>query len=232
MTVKQRWGKTSLHNKALVVIGCFAALGTIFYAGAAAWQVCIMRDAARDSSAQIERLTNATNLAIKKAVDASAAETKDAIKSNTEAVNAALAKNREMINAQMAQSKKALDASIDASRNDQRAWIVVSTMTSDPPELTVGKPLFIDVGFKNAGRSAALKVAVVEKAETFDSPMQAPAFSYEGISAGEFGVVSRKHTRSKGICHDGSFAAKDTNRNGPSGVLHDAKGRTSDSRDC
>jgi hypothetical protein len=56
VTILQRWKQTALHNKALVGAGLIAAFGTVFYAGAAIVQVCIMNRSASESSEQIANI--------------------------------------------------------------------------------------------------------------------------------------------------------------------------------
>jgi len=64
MNIFQRWKQTAIHNKALVVTSILVAFGTLFYAGAAVVQVCIMKESARESSNQANRLIQAANLQV------------------------------------------------------------------------------------------------------------------------------------------------------------------------
>lgn len=56
MKLVQRWKMTALHNKALVWASFLMAFGTLFYAGAAAFQVHIMRQSAKDVGEQTQTL--------------------------------------------------------------------------------------------------------------------------------------------------------------------------------
>jgi hypothetical protein len=120
MKLLQRWKQSTVHNQAAILTGILVAFGTLFYAAAAACQVSIMKQASTDAAAQVERLTGATNAAIKKAVDVNSASVKDAIKQNIDSMKDILAQNRDALKASERQSKAALDASIAASRIDQR----------------------------------------------------------------------------------------------------------------
>ena len=54
MNLLQRWKNTTIANKALVVTSGLMAFGTLFYAGAAILQVCIMKQTARETSTQTQ----------------------------------------------------------------------------------------------------------------------------------------------------------------------------------
>jgi hypothetical protein len=82
MTLLQRWRQTALHNKALVITSVLVAFGTVFYAGAAAFQIWLMKESMDDSAIQQQRLVAATNNAISKAVSESSASLKDALTKN------------------------------------------------------------------------------------------------------------------------------------------------------
>jgi hypothetical protein len=49
MKLFQRWKQTAIHNKALVWSGVLVALGTLFYAAAACFQIYLMKSAAADA---------------------------------------------------------------------------------------------------------------------------------------------------------------------------------------
>ena len=73
MKLWQRWKRTALHNKALVVTSVLVAFGTLFYAGAAVLQVWIMRESARQTGEQAEKLIQAAKTQAKAAQDFAAA---------------------------------------------------------------------------------------------------------------------------------------------------------------
>ena len=102
----QRWKQTALHNKALVLTGLLVAAGTLFYAGAAVFQICLMKYTARQATVQTERLIAETNRIAK-------------------SMETANAQNRKSMEDTLAQSKATLDANIKAAELDQRAWVVV-----------------------------------------------------------------------------------------------------------
>jgi hypothetical protein len=52
MNIFQRWKQTSIANKGLVFSSILMAFGTLFYAGTAIVQVCIMKQNAHDVSLQ------------------------------------------------------------------------------------------------------------------------------------------------------------------------------------
>lgn len=56
MKLYQRWKNTAIHNKALVWTGVLVAVGTIFYALAAIFQIYLMKATAEETSKQAERL--------------------------------------------------------------------------------------------------------------------------------------------------------------------------------
>ena len=93
MTLIQRWKQTALHNKALVLTSFLVAFGTIFYAGAAVVQICILKESSETTSAQNSKLIQQADRM------ATAMETS------------------------IDRSKAALDASIDSFHLDQRAWL-------------------------------------------------------------------------------------------------------------
>src|SRR5579862_4515411 len=105
MTLLERWKKTSLPNKLLVETGALVAFGTLFYAAAAFVQVHLMKQSAKDSAEQVERLVGSTDTAIDKAV-----------KSSTDALSAALQQNRQSLDTAISQAKSALDASAKQSQ--------------------------------------------------------------------------------------------------------------------
>ena len=53
MTLRQRWKQTSLPNRLLVITGALVAFGTLFYAGAAVVQICILEESVRQSRAAL-----------------------------------------------------------------------------------------------------------------------------------------------------------------------------------
>ena len=64
MTILQRWKQSALDNKALVWSSILMAFGTLFYAGAAAFQVWLMKRSVKESAEQTERTVSALKTAI------------------------------------------------------------------------------------------------------------------------------------------------------------------------
>jgi hypothetical protein len=135
MKFLQRWKQTALHNKALVLTGVLVAAGTLFYAGAAIFQICLMKHTAKQAAVQTERLIAEANRI------ANSFETT------------------------LEQTKKSLDASIEMARRDQRAWIGPIEVTpawrdaaNNPIYIKEGAPAVFGVVIVNSGKSPALKV--------------------------------------------------------------------------
>lgn len=140
MQVFQRWKKTALHNKALVLTGVLVAVGTLFYTGAAIFQYCLMKQTAKENSEQTDKII---------------AEAKN--------ITAAAEGSLE-------QSKRALDASIETSRRDQRAWVgpidIIHPSHKDGSRTVFVKegdrPTF-GVIVTNSGKTPALKVTPLQR---------------------------------------------------------------------
>src|SRR5438552_13852202 len=137
MTIRQRWKQTTIAKKSLVITSVLVAFGTLFYAAAAAVQVYIMRQSSAETTCQIGQITAAAERI------ATSAET------STTNAETALKKTLE-------QGKAALDASIEASRLDQRAWIVLPrfVLNNDP----IGNDsINISLLMVNSGKTVAKK---------------------------------------------------------------------------
>jgi len=186
MTLRERWKHTSLPNKLLVATGALVAFGTLFYAGAATVQVFLMRQAARDSAAQVERLSNATNEAIKKAVGASSESLTKSLAESKASFDAALAQEKASLDVSTKQSQAALNASIKASSYELRPYVIAIKFDM------VGDFLS-SAGFMgqaevvNAGRTPAESVDscadVVIKPRTEDIPDEYPCPSPDNPAA-------------------------------------------------
>jgi hypothetical protein len=153
MTLLQRWKNTSLPNKLLIETGALVAFGTLFYAGAAVVQVSLMKQNAKDSAAQVERLVGTTNTAIDKAVQASSATLIEALRQNKEALNTAISQSKSSLDASTKQAKAALDASIEQNRLDQRAWL--GFLESTNISFKVNEKPTITHWFINTGKTPA-----------------------------------------------------------------------------
>jgi len=156
MTLIQRWKQISLPNKLLIQTGALVAFGTLFYAGAAAVQVCLMRQAARDSAAQVERLSKATDDAIKTAVDTSGQSLDKSLAQSKASFDAVVAEERAALDASAKQSKAALDASVDSARVDQRAWMDLIIFA--PQFFQADRPFSTNAQVKNLGKTPARSI--------------------------------------------------------------------------
>jgi len=131
----QRWKHTALHNKALVLTGVLVAAGTLFYAGAAIFQICLMKYTAKEATVQTERLIAESNRIAK-------------------SMETANAQNKKSMEDTLAQSKATLDANIRAAELDQRAWVGLKTLSM--VTLEAGKPVNTACVFTNTGKTVAL----------------------------------------------------------------------------
>ena len=91
--LRQRWAQTTLANKLMVITTAIVAFGTLFYAGIAIFQWLLMKESAKQTSVQIDKLI---------------AESRRIADTSNETAN---------------QAKRALDATIENFRLEQRAWV-------------------------------------------------------------------------------------------------------------
>jgi hypothetical protein len=140
MNLIQRWKQTALHNKGLVFAGFLVAAGTTLYAFAAVQQVYILKESGRQATSQTEKLILAANR-LAQAADAANIQSLRAMEQG------------------LAQGRAALDAQIESSRLDQRAWVGIKSVVSEP--LQAGKPLQIGVEITNVGRTPAFELRPV-----------------------------------------------------------------------
>jgi len=139
MKLLQRWKQTAIHNKALVLTSAIVAFGTLFYAAAAIFQICLMNSAAKHSSDQVEKIIVEMRRQTK--------SMKDVAEANKKAVELA------------AQSIKATQ---DQFRLDQRAWIsIVKGSLVKPID---AKKISLKFIIRNSGKTPALRVRVKNKA--------------------------------------------------------------------
>lgn len=75
------------------------------------------------------------------------------------------------MDASVKQSQAALQASIDASRNDQRAWVGVEGFDG---KAEIDKRLIITVALKNTGKTPAINLTVSENATPVDAGKEPP----------------------------------------------------------
>jgi hypothetical protein len=191
MNIFQRWKQTTLANKGLVFSSILMAFGTLFYAGAAIVQVCIMKQSAHDMSLQTDKLINAAQAeasASQKIADASdrnAAAAKsfsasaDQIRSQTERAVVELKRGADdsenAIKVASANAQNALAASIKTVQIDERAWLGLDRERSSiegpkkPSSVMVGK---IVLWARNSGKTPAINIDgfVILTTGTWDGP--------------------------------------------------------------
>jgi hypothetical protein len=167
MTIRERWKKTSLPNQLLVIIGLMASLFTGLYALATIVQICLMRQAAADATAQMNRVI---------------CEAKRIAASNENA----LAANAE-------QSKSALDASIKSSQLDQRAWIGLAEYLSVTSPQSGSSMNGVRIAIRNSGKTPAINLSV-DSLRTF-RPLDQPIGDYDSLATQ--GRVARDEAKRK-----------------------------------
>jgi hypothetical protein len=114
MNIWQRWKRTAIHNKALVVTSILVAFATLFYSGAAIFQVIIMNKSARDASVQGDKLIIQAEKSATASRDFADAAQLQAQKMKTLADNSGL---------QASIARKALATTIESANLDRRPWI-------------------------------------------------------------------------------------------------------------
>jgi len=162
MDIYQRWKQTTIANKGLVFSGTLMAFGTLFYAGAAIVQVCIMKQSAHDVSLQTDKLIKASEaeaFAARKNAEAAAAFATSAEGINQQTA-AAVAKLQNLATA----TKQAADTASDTLTKGSRPWIgitgipVVESITPGQAKNTFTVNLTPVI--RNYGSSPALLVTV------------------------------------------------------------------------
>jgi hypothetical protein len=74
----------------------------------------------------------------------------------------------------------AVEATKEAMRIDQRAWLGVEYIRSNPLVPEIGKPFIVEVHIKNTGKTPAIKIASRGRGEPVLKGRK-PNFSYEGV---------------------------------------------------
>jgi len=138
MMLIQRWKQTALHNKALVMTSVLVAFGTLFYAGAAIFQLSILRESSDRTSRQNDKLIAEADR-ISKSIENSVAQNRSALESS------------------ISQSKAALDTTVKQFRLEQRAWIAT---TESIAAIEPDKPTSFTVSTTNVGKTFAKKVII------------------------------------------------------------------------
>ncbi|MGA2525747.1 MAG: hypothetical protein ABSF79_03920 [Smithellaceae bacterium] len=132
MILFERWKKTAIHNKALVLTGFLVAFGTLFYAGAAVFQYCLMKDTAKAAAEQTKILIG---------------EMQNQTKAMQDAANATM--NTVKV------AERNIKSTQEQFRLDQRAWISITKANFREP-LDAKKKAVIDFVVKNSGKTPAL----------------------------------------------------------------------------
>ena len=79
--------------------------------------------------------------------------------------------------------------------SDQRAWIATDAVTAEPPTFRVGDEAFINISFKNSGKTPAKDLLVTLAVETVQKG-KPPAFSNAGKDVARFGLLPPNATAS------------------------------------
>ncbi len=166
MNIFQRWKQTTIANKGLVFSSFLMAFGTLFYAGAAVVQVCIMRQSARDVSLQTSKLIEAAQAqacAASKSAEAAASFAGSADKISQETARAS------------SELHRTANDSETASKLDHRAWFGISdfdVVQYDPDDSH--KPFRIRVSFRNSGKTPARQVHVLGQFQVYKPNSDGP----------------------------------------------------------
>jgi hypothetical protein len=160
MKIFERWKKTTIANKGLVFSSALMAFGTLFYAGAAVVQVCIMRQNARDLSLQTDKLIEAADAeacAARKNAEAAASFALSAKGIETKTGEAATHFQHLAGTAQ-----KTLTESKKSTHLDQRAWLAIKPSPPVVPTVKDGSPsevtLTATVSIQNTGKTPATDI--------------------------------------------------------------------------
>src|ERR1035437_6030847 len=163
------------------------AFGTLFYAGAAIFQVSIMKQSLHDVSLQTDKLINAAQAeasAARKNADAAASFSTSADKIREETSHAVdqlrrAAKDSETAMRESSRNaQNALNASIEASKLDKRAWFGISeteVLQYDPSD--PAKPFRFQILFQNTGKTPARQVHIAGVFQVYDSIVEGPTDS-------------------------------------------------------
>lgn len=139
MNLWQRWKKTAVHNKAMVLTSILVAFGTLFYAAAAVFQIVLVNESSKHTDEQIGRIIGNVNW-MARAMDETAKET-------------------ERNNRQIAHDASvSIKATQEQLRLDQRAWVGIDVWKLEKFE--VGQPIGLSVMVMNRGKTPALDVKV------------------------------------------------------------------------
>jgi hypothetical protein len=162
MKVTQRWKQTSLANKMLVVTSSFMAFGTVFYAGAAIFQIHILRQSAQQTSQQTEklitaseRLANSANAAVEDARNASRemADRAERITRANETFATTSETSAKAAQASAAAAQKSVVATKEATITGNRAYVRIESSSLDMA--TNSKQIVLIVVWANDGNSSA-----------------------------------------------------------------------------
>ncbi len=165
---KAGWKRTHIANRLMVWTTAVVAFGTLFYAGAAIWQIHVLKLSAQQQAEQTNRLIAAAERAA--TIANTAAD--DAHRANEEMLNKAerlTHANEEIVktatkqaNASMSQAstaKRGTDIAEETLKTEWRPSLGVLVAIMKDAE--VGKPAEVDVVFQNFGRSPAKNMTTI-----------------------------------------------------------------------
>jgi hypothetical protein len=163
MNLFQRWKQTSIANKALVISSGLMAFGTLFYAGAAIVQVCIMKAASKSSNEQMHQMIDAANTqaAAAREIAGAATEMKEQARIAVAQFQKAAAESAQASQTAARNAEKSLDVTIKTFISADRPWLSVEPATENQRKSVTEVPRSCIVNTKNIGRSPAVKVTDV-----------------------------------------------------------------------
>jgi hypothetical protein len=186
MKLLQRWKQTAVHNKALVLTSVLVAFGTLFYAGAASFQVWLMAQGSKHTDEQLGWVIGNVNW-LARSMDLSQKT------------------NEQGIEASGRQSQQVLQTTIDNFDLDQRAWLGI-TEVATPPELQQGTILDSTAYVTNTGKTPAFNLVrravwQIKKADDIPDPAREVSMGTPHLD----GIVMPGAKRLMGICSLGAI---------------------------
>ena len=145
MNLRERWTRTSIANRLLVVVGAVAAFGTLVSACFTGLSYMLIHQSAKETSAQVQKVVEAAD----KAVSQIAAVNKNQLA----AIETRATENKATINAANKTASDQLAIQSEAMRLERRAW--VAPAQPGRPLIEIGKPVAASIEFMNTGQTPA-----------------------------------------------------------------------------
>jgi hypothetical protein len=138
MTLRERWKKTSLPNKLLIIVGCFSALMASLSVAVSYWQYKLAEQSDISTTIQVNRLIAAMNTANS---------------NQLLAIEKALESSKASITATTTTAADDLNFQREAMRLERRAW--VGALGIPTPTVQAGTPIRFQVQIRNSGSTPA-----------------------------------------------------------------------------